>query len=148
MTLTERLSKHAHDLDADGHHPYSALPSGSNALVLGFLMDGGGSAISTGIKGSVLVPFDCEVESVTLLANVSGSCVVDIWIDAYGVYPPSVGDSITAASKPTLSSAMKYQDAVLSGWDTSISSGDVLVFNVDSLSTITQLTCALGLRKV
>src|SRR5262245_18801188 len=71
----------------------------------------------------------------TLLADQSGSLVVDIWKDTYANYPPTGADSITASAKPTISTATKAQSGTLTGWTTSVSAGDVLRFNVDSVTS-------------
>jgi hypothetical protein len=114
---------------------------------LTFVIDGGGSAIATGIKGDLEIPFACTINQVTLLADQSGSIVVDIWKDTYANYPPTGADSITASAKPTISSAAKSQDATLTGWTTSIAAGDVLRFNVDSATTIQRCTVSLKVTK-
>lgn len=102
-------------------------------------IDGGGSAITTGIKGDVLIPYDGTITSVTMLADQSGSIVVDIWNDTYANFPPTDADSITASAVPTITTATKSTDATLTGWSTGVSEGDILRFNVDSASTITRL---------
>lgn len=112
------------------------------------VIDGGGAAITTGIKGDIgPFPFACEIEEASLLADQAGSIVLDIWRDSYANYPPVAGDSITASAKPTLSSAVKAQDATLSGWTRSIAAGDTLRVNVDSASTVQRVTLALKLRR-
>lgn len=111
------------------------------------IIDGGGSAITTGQKGHLEIPFDCEIERATLLADVSGSIVIDIWKDTYANFPPTVADTITAAAKPTLAAAQKYQDATLTGWTKAIVAGDILAFNVDSAATVTRVTLALKVKK-
>ena len=115
---------------------------GTSSLVssIQFVIDGGGSAITTGVKGYIEVPFACTINQVTLLADQSGSIVVDIWKDSYANYPPTDADSITASAVPTISTATKSQDATLTGWTTSISAGDILGFNVDSITTCTRVT--------
>ena len=70
-----------------------------------FIIDDGGSVIATGIKGDLEIPFGCTIQAVTLLADQTGSIVIDIWKDSYAAYPPTVADTITASAKPTLSSA-------------------------------------------
>ena len=110
-----------------------------------FIIDGGGAAITAGIKGDLVVPFACSIIDATLLADQTGSIVIDIWKDTYANFPPTVADTITASAKPTLSGASKSHDATLTGWTTSISAGDVLRFNVDSASTVTRVTVALKL---
>lgn len=114
---------------------------------LNFVIDGGGSAITTGIKGDLVVDFAATITGVTLLADQSGSIVVDIWRDSYANYPPTDADSITASATPTISSSTKSQDTTLTGWSTSISAGDILRFNVDSVTSIQRLTCALRIRR-
>jgi hypothetical protein len=112
-----------------------------------FVIDGGGSAITTGVKGDLQIPFACTITEATLLADQTGSIVVDIWKDTYANYPPTAADSITASAKPTLSSAVKYQDTTLTGWTTSISAGDILRINVDSATTVQRVTLALKVTR-
>lgn len=106
---------------------------------LPFVIDGGGDAITTGEKGNIIVPFNCTITEVTMLADQSGSIVVDIWKDTYANYPPTNADSITASAVPTISTAVKSQDQTLTGWTTSLSKGDILRYNVDSVTTITRV---------
>jgi hypothetical protein len=112
-----------------------------------FIIDDGGSVIATGIKGDLEIPFGCTIQAVTLLADQTGSIVIDIWKDTYAAYPPTVADSITASAKPTLSSAAKSQDSTLTGWTTSISAGQILRFNVSSASALTRVTLSLKVLK-
>ncbi len=115
---------------------------------VGITIDGGGSAITTGVKGYIEVPYACTINQVTLLADQSGAVVVDIWNDTYANFPPTDADSITAAAPPTITaSGVKSQDATLTGWDTAIAAGDILAFNVDSAATITRLNLILKVTK-
>ncbi len=111
------------------------------------VIDGGGATITTGIKVDVEVPFACTINRVTMLADQSGSIVVDIWKDTYANYPPVVGDSITASAKPTITTALKSQDSTLTGWTTSVAAGDTLRFNVDSVTTIQRVLVSLKVTK-
>lgn len=112
---------------------------------VGYSIDGNGSVITTGVVGvGVTVPFNCTINSVTLLANATGSIVIDIWKDTYANFPPTVSDSICASAKPTISSGIKSEDTTLTGWTKTISAGDVLYFNVDSCVSITN--CLLTLK--
>lgn len=107
----------------------------------------GTNAITTGVKGYLPVEFACEILGWTLLADASGSIVVDVWKDTYANFPPVVGDTITASAKPTISAATKGQSSTLTGWTTRIAAGDVLGFNVDSASTVKQVTLSLKVRR-
>lgn len=126
-----------------------AFNTPSNSLIgtIGITIDGGGSAITTGVKGYIEIPYACTINRATLLADQSGSCVIDIWKDTYANYPPTVADTITASAKPTLSAAAKSQDSTLTGWTTSIAAGDVLGFNVNSASTVTRVHLSLRVTK-
>lgn len=117
----------------------------STAIV--YIIDGGGLEISTGANGETRVPFNCTIQEVTLLADQSGSIVVDIWKDTFANFPPTDADSITASAVPTISSSTKSTDNTLTGWTKSISAGDILMFNVDSVTTIQRCTIVLNVRK-
>lgn len=108
-----------------------------------FIIDGGGIVITTGVKGFIEVPFACTIVAWTLMANVSGSIVIDVWKDTYANFPPTILDTITGTEKPTLVSVQKNQDIALTTWTTAISAGDILAFNVDSVDTIQRATLSL-----
>lgn len=102
---------------------------------IGITIDGGGSAISTGQKGYIEVPYACTISRATVLLDQSGSIVIDVWKDTYANYPPVDADSITASAPPTVTTDTDSQDATLTGWTTAITAGDILGFNVDSATT-------------
>jgi hypothetical protein len=112
-----------------------------------FIIDGGGGVITTGIKGDLLIPFACTINSWTILGDQTGSIVVDVWKDTYANYPPTVADTITGTEKPTLSSANKNQDLALSTWTTTVAAGDILRFNVDSVATVTRVTVVINVTR-
>lgn len=92
--------------------------------------------------------FSGVVTAWRVLADQSGSVVVDIWKDTYANYPPTVADTITGAEKPTISAAAKNEDTSLnagSGW--AFTSGDTFRFNVDSATTVTRVTVVLKTRR-
>jgi hypothetical protein len=121
---------------------------GDDWVTLTFVIDGGGSAISTGIKGDLLIPDDYTIVSATALADQSGAIVVDIWQQTYASYPPLDAQSITASAPVTISaSGVKSQDATLTGWDTTIDSGSTLRYNVDSCTSITRCSICLRCKK-
>lgn len=108
---------------------------------LPFIIDGGGVAIATGSKGLIRVPSAMSITSVELIADQSGSIVVDVKKAAYAGLPTT--SSIAASAKPTLSAAQKSQDATLTGWTTSLAAGDYLEYVVDSAATVQRVTITL-----
>lgn len=119
----------------------------TEAKTVGIVIDGGGSAITTGVKGYLQIPFNATITGWTILADTSGSCVVDVWKDTYANYPPTIADVITASAKPTLTAATKATSTTLTGWTTTITAGDVLAFNVNSASTVTRITVTLSINR-
>jgi hypothetical protein len=122
---------------------YINVTAGNNARSIYLSIDGGGSAISTGVKADVVIPYNMIITGWTLLADQSGSIVIDVFKDTYANFPPNVADSIAGTEKPTLSSADKNQDNSLSTWNTSLVAGDIIRFNVDSASTLTRVLLVL-----
>jgi hypothetical protein len=128
---------------------YSASGVGafvSNTRTLNFVIDGGGSAITTGTKGHIVVDGDYTVTGWTIIADQSGSIEVDVKRATYTNFPTTA--SIAGTELPTLSTAQKNEDLTLSTWTTSLSARDVLEFVVNSITTVTRVTVALRLVPV
>jgi hypothetical protein len=120
------------------------------AGVGGFVItiDGGGSEIADATQVLVPIPYDIEVTSVTALADVSGSIVVDVWNDTYANYPATDADTVTASAPITISTATKSTDSTLTGWDKTWAGGSHVIFNVDSCTTIERCTIIVNFKKV
>ena len=114
---------------------------------INFIIDGGGSPITTGIKGDRVVDFDCTILAVTMLGDQSTTIAVDIWKDTYANFPPTDADSITASAVPTITTNTHSQDTTITGWTTAISAGDILRFNVDANDNATRVTVALKVKR-
>jgi len=115
---------------------------------IGFLIDGGGAPITPGVKGTIVVPFDCTITSWTLMADQAGSVVLDLWKASFANYPPSIANSITASAKPTITADMKAFSATLTSWTVAIAAGDILAFNVDAASAITRVSVGLTVTRL
>jgi len=112
----------------------------------GITVDGGGSAITTGSKGFIQVPYTCTINNWTVLADQSGSCVVDIKRSTYSGFP-TTSSIVGGGNAPTLSSAQKNTAAV-SGWtSTAITAGDCIEFSVSSASTVTRINLIIIVTK-
>jgi hypothetical protein len=58
-----------------------------------------------------------------------------------------VGDTITASAKPTVTTATKAESSTLTGWTTSITAGDELYVNVDSVTSLKNVELLLYITK-
>ena len=116
-----------------------------------YVIDGNGAVPTTGIKGQIPITFGFSINTVYLLADQSGSCVVDIWASTFANFnlptAPTAANSICGTDFPTLSSANKLQDSTLTGWTKSFVAPTILVFNLQSATTITRLTIGLAVTR-
>lgn len=118
--------------------------SGITSDSIQFVIDGGGSAITAGVKGDLEIPSDFYITHVTMLADTTGSIIVDLWSDTYANYPPTVADTVCGSSFPTISSATKSTNSTFTGWVTrTLLRGNTLRYNVNSAATITRCTISL-----
>jgi hypothetical protein len=122
------------------------LQVASRIRTITFIVDGGGSVITTGTKGYLpKIPFAGTIVSWRMIAKESGSAVVDVWKAASAV--PTNGNTITASAKPTLTAQQLADSSTLTGWTTSIAVGDVFGWEVESATTVTQLTLVLEIQE-
>ena len=115
-------------------------------------IDGGGSAITTGVKSRVTIPFNCTITDYQIIVDTSSTTTVDIWKSSYADYDggathPVDADSITASAPVAITAATKAQDATLTGWTTALAKGDVLFFNVDANNNATKVQINLNVIK-
>jgi len=59
--------------------------------------------------------------------------------DIFANYPPTVADTITAAAKPTVTTAFAAQSTAVGTWNTTVTAGDVFGWNLDSITSFTWL---------
>jgi hypothetical protein len=113
-----------------------------------FTIDGGGVAVTTGVKRDLVIPFACTITGHHSLGDQSGSFVLDIWKKAFVANTvPTVANTITAAAKPTVAGALNASSTTLTGWTTAISANDHLRINVDSCTTTTRITLVLAVTR-
>lgn len=115
------------------------------ASSMGITVDNAGSAITTGLKGFLVVPYACKITGWSIVGDQSGSAVIDIWKAAGAI--PTNSNSITASAPPTLTTAQLGSSSTLTGWTVDVAAGDVIGFYVDSAATITRLTLQLTITR-
>jgi hypothetical protein len=118
---------------------------------LEFVIGNGVDVLTPGLFVDIVVPFDCTINTGTLLCKESGSVVVDFFKCSFadyevGVHPVS-GDKITASAPLTVSTDEKVQDAVLTGWTLGLTKGQILRAYINSATTVKQVTAALQVTK-
>jgi len=118
-------------------------PEGPSAAAFGVTLDGGGAEILVGTQNDLTIPYDMTITGWYLTTDQTGSIVIDVWKDTYANFPPTVDDTITGTEKPTITASNKAQDLALTSWTTTITAGDVLRFNVDSVDSIQRCTLVL-----
>ncbi len=115
----------------------ASLSNSTNLLIrsVGLTSDGGGTALTTGSKGYITVPYSGTIQKWYLAADQSGSCVIDIKRSSVSI--------VGTGNKPTLSSS-QFTNALASGWtSTAITAEDIIEFNLDSASTITRVNLVM-----
>lgn len=139
--MPEYPAKHGDQHVSDGPDP---IPLTS---AIEFVIDGGGSVISTGLKGFLEVPWKCTIKAARIVSDPDGDIVVDIWRDTFSGFPPASGDSITGSNPPELGGSDHAEDETLSGWDVDLLAGDWLAYNVDSVSDCVVVTVSLTVTR-
>lgn len=108
---------------------------------IGATFSGSGGVIQTGYGAAITVPFNMTITNWQLVSTntsglLSGSIVIDIIRSGSSI----VGGS---GNKPTLSSASSANAAVSSWTSTTISAGDIILFNVTSATTVQNVTLTI-----
>ena len=124
------------------------MTANQRTIDIAIVIGDGVNAITTSpaVKGYFPVDFAGTVTGWTLVADASGSIVIDVWKEAGAV--PDNSDSIAGSDKPTLSSAQYAADASIT-WTSSgaFSAGDVFGIEVESATTVKQVTLVLKVTK-
>lgn len=101
------------------------------------------ASVSVGTTSYVRVPYSGTITSWHIIANISTTCVLDVWRSSGSI--PTVANTITASAKPTLTTATTATSSTLTGWSTAITAGDVLGFNLQTFSAGTPTSITLVL---
>jgi hypothetical protein len=97
------------------------------------------------MKQIIIIPFACTITGWNLVGSPQGTVVMDIWKKAGDI--PTVANSITGTGKPNLSAALVNSNTDVTSWITSVSAGDVIVFNVDVCAGCTKLSLTIAATK-
>ena len=107
----------------------------STTRVIGVAVgDPAGSTLATGVLGYTVVPAACTIIGWDIVVD-AGTATVDIWKVATGTAKPVDANSITASAVPAISTGTAVASTTLTGWTTSVASGDIVGFNLDAVAT-------------
>lgn len=109
-----------------------------------FIVDAGSADMTTGIKGSVAVDVTGTIEHAQITADQLGSVSVEIKKSNYATYPNFT--TITDGGYVSLSNSQLIRDDNLNSWDKTITSGDILQFEVVSVTNIRRFLISLKLN--
>lgn len=115
--------------------------SSTNLIVIPIIVGDGVQTLTTGTKGYVGVPANCTPYAWAIFGDASGSAVVDIHSCTYSGFP-TTATIFGVSEKPTLSSAKKARNVNLTT-KTPLTFGDILEAQVDSATTVKQVTVLL-----
>jgi len=112
---------------------------------IGITIDGGGSAITSGVKGFVEVPFACTVISATILGDQSGSIAVETWRTNSASIPPTRAGAMFTNY---LTTAQASTDTTFSGnTSLALANQDRIGFNVTTNAlSLTRITLQLRVQ--
>lgn len=118
-----------------------------------FVFDNAGAELETGVQFSFPIPINLNLRLkgwMLCAPKESGDVVLDIWYEADASVGglPADGDSICNSNEPELSAAQYAEglDLIGDGWTLDISGGGLFIFNVDSVTDITNCTLTLFLE--
>jgi len=133
--------------NADADMEWTAPTGGvTPQRVVGVTFDGGGSVPTAGTVGLIVIPFDGTIDRWDIVADASGSAVVDVWKRAGAI--PTDAHRIAGTERPTLSAAQLSSDTSLTTWTTlAVTAGDVFGFELESVTTCTRITVSVRIQE-
>jgi len=111
---------------------------------INYVIDSGSSPMLPGKKGKVTLDVSGIIDSVKIFSDQTGGVVFEISKSNYTNYPTFT--SITAGQRVQLINNNKYFDDILNNWDKTIVAGDILDFEVISVSNIRRFLISLKLK--
>ena len=119
--------------------------AGQHEEIIGIAIDNGLDVITTGKKGHRIIPYDCEVTEWTVTSSDSGSIQFDINWCTYANWTTTA--SVGGSGLPSISSATKNQDTSVNWTKTTFDAGNIIEFEVDSVTTLTNCVVSLKIRR-
>jgi hypothetical protein len=121
--------------------------AGEQSDYVGIAIDNGNRDITTGKKAHRIIPWDCEVVEWTISSADSGLIQWDINWCTYTDWPSTV--SVGGSNLPaiTLIANGKAQDTSVDWAKTTFAAGDIIEFEVDSVTSLTNCILSIKIRR-
>jgi microcystin-dependent protein len=138
-------------LDANAKLPTTHIADNLRIATIGLTVGDGVNAITTGFKGAIPVPFAGTITAWTVVSTdanppTSGSIEIDILKSTYANYP-TMSSMVGTGTKPNISNSNKGTGTP-TGWSTTtINAGDIIGFNVTSVTGLKRITIVLKVVK-
>jgi len=150
-TFVGGISANSGISNASGYQFSDGSIATSYTDTIGVFVDNGSSVLTTGIKGRRVIPYDCEVTEWVVTGSTSGSITWDVNWGTTSSWPnalASVGFSGNGSSPQLGATASQSYQLISTAWTKSgFSAGDIIQFEVDSVSTITDCELALKIKR-
>ena len=111
---------------------------------LNYVVDSGNLAMTPGDKGFITLDVSGVIEQLVIYSEQQGDLVLDIQKADFTTYPTFT--SILGGGNIQMINNTKLKDDVLTNWNTTIVAGDLLQFDVVSVSNITRFLISLKLK--
>jgi hypothetical protein len=138
-------------LDANAKVPVTNIADNLRVATIGLTVGDGVNVITTGFKGAIPVPFSGTITEWTIVSTdanppTSGSIQIDILKSTFANYP-TMTSMVGTGTKPNITASNKGQGTP-TGWaSTTINAGDVIGFNVVSVTGLKRITIVLKVVK-
>jgi hypothetical protein len=121
-------------------------PAFGQEEIIGILVDNGSTVLSTGVKGQRIIAWDCEVVEWTVSSSDSGAIEWDINWSSYSDWPTTA--SVGGLSLPSIPATnSKSRDDSVNWVKTTFNAGDIIEFEIDSVTTLTNCMLSLRIRR-
>lgn len=133
----------------DDFYGIALISNADLTRTINYEIDSGSFDMEPGVKGQITLDVTGTIDSWMIVADVPGNLILDIKKSSYADFPNMV--SITGSERPYLgvlntSQQQKNKDEDLTTWNRVLTAGDVLEYEVISVSNIRRFLIALKLR--
>jgi hypothetical protein len=138
-------------LDVNAKVPATHIADNLRVATIGLTVGDGANFITTGFKGAIPVPFSGTITEWTIVSTdanppTSGSIEIDILKSTYSNYP-TMSSIVGTGTKPNIANSNKGTGTP-TGWSTTtINAGDIIGFNVVSVTNLKRITIVLKVVK-